>query len=460
MNLIKPARTEENGIITIAVTAICLMGLLFGFGNLVTTAFPAGLDQMDQQVINSISAVLLLFIFLILASSEKLAERIRIPLGLDSVRTPIVISVTLFTLCFLLLQYRIDQFPFIGLYAEGRIGWALLVILVLLLIAEFFFAWSRFPFLVLMLGLTAYGLLVFLEISSIPWIHSTESNYISIIEAIDRFYIGLDPYQVFDKSTGGPFTQLPGFWLLFFPAWLKEFDPRWINKITFLLSAILIYFGTVKSQKLFAAHLLSVFMLIPFNVFDNSTYLGILTFATALVYFFFAKRYYLLGAAAIGWSLTISLFFWLIVPFALVYLFKKQPFFLWLLNIIITALFASALLVSFWWLYPESFLYCTVEVWGDTVMRNGFNIAFLLELLVGRYGMIFLQVVSFLIFFLSFLRSQKTLSTFFIYSVFFAYLCVILNHVVNNYVFPATCLMIIASISADRLPIIKEPEGE
>jgi len=221
-----------------------------------------------------------------------------------------------------------------------------------------------------------------------------------------------------------------------------------------------VFISTEKSQKLTAAHRLSIFMLIPFNLADNSTYLGSLTFASALTYYFFAKRYYLLGAATVGWSLTISLYFWLIVPFALIFLFKKQPFFLWILETIIIGLFASSLLVSFWWMFPESFLYCTFEVWGDTVMRNGFNIAFLMELLVGRYGMLFLQVVLFFVFLLSFLRSRKSLSAFLIYSAFFAYLCIILNHVVNNYVFPVICLMIIAGITTERLPVSDSESGE
>ncbi|MBU2510820.1 hypothetical protein KJ966_05765 [bacterium] len=452
MKPIKATRTEKNGSITIAATAICLMGLLFGLDNFIIGLFPSGIDQMDRQLINSVAAILLLLILWLLASSGKLAEKVVIPLGLDSVRTSIVICFALFFLNFLLLEFRINELPFISPLAQNRLILILLMVSVFLLVIEFVFAWSRFSYLVLLLGIVAYGTLVWLEILKIPWLFSTENNYIGAMDAIGRFFIGLDPYQVFDESTDGPFTQLPGFWLQFFPAWLMEYDPRWINKIAFILSLLLVFLSTEKPQKLPVAHLLCVFMLIPFNISDNSTYLGSLAFASALTYFFFAKRLYLLGAAAIGWSLTISLYFWLIIPFALVFLFRKQPFLLWLLETVIVALFASTLLVSFWWMYPESFLYCTVEVWGDTVMRNGFNIAFMMEQLVGRYGMIFLQVVSFLAFFMSFLKSQKSLSGFLIYSGLFAYLCVILNHVVNNYIFPVICLMIIAGITADGLP--------
>ncbi|MBU2515253.1 hypothetical protein KJ966_28380 [bacterium] len=209
------------------------MGLALGLDNFVKSLFPNGIDTTDQQLVNSFFAILLLLIFWLLATSGRPTDNIPFLPKLDSVQISIFVSIALFFLYLFFLELRMDQLRFIRSPVEDRQIWILLTAIAFLWMAGLAFDWSRMPFLVLLLGLVLYGVLVYLEIISIPWLYSSESNFIGAMEAIDRFFIGLDPYQIFDESTDGPFTQLPGFWLLFLPAWLLEFDPRWMNKIAF-----------------------------------------------------------------------------------------------------------------------------------------------------------------------------------------------------------------------------------
>jgi hypothetical protein len=309
----------------------------------------------------------------------------------------------------------------------------------------------------LLIALACFLVLFAFLIKSVPPDSIQNHTYSLFDEAIERFFSGSDPYQIYDTVNDSPFSYLPGYWLGFILRQPLNLDSRWLNGLAYFISVILIYWGVPKNRRHLASYCLSLFLLMPYLLTDQSIQAGLLPLGIGLTYFLFARRYFLLASACLGLSLTISFFSWLLVPFLIVYLLRENPLRYGWIYLLISGLYAAGILVPFDFMYPESFRYSNVDYWFDAFSTDGFNLSLWLVPLIGEYGLYFLQGFFFIILFTHYLRNECSLAKCYGYAASYAAFFLITNRHVESYQFPLILLLAIISLATEADPFGKAP---
>ncbi len=406
----------------------------------------------------AVIAVLLIGLHLAFLSSERLAYFLPLPASFTTHRIAIFCCFLSFLISSTLLMIRLSQLEPGQISLDSMTLWMAAAFFILLFVIQIVIPRPSFPSIILIISLSAYLVLTYFHINAIGLETDSRQPFTLYYEAIDRFFIGLNPYQVYDSAGNRPFTVLPGHWLSYVIFRFLKLDPRWLGGFAQLLAVSLVYAAIPKPRKHLAAYLLSLYILAPYQISVEALYTGILPLTIGLIFFLIARKYYLLGVAALGWSISLSLYSWLLIPFVLGFLFKKQPKKYWLVYLVIGTLFGSMQLLPFGMRFQDTFLYCTLTYWLDTFFWNGFNISYWLVPIIGGNGLYFLQAFFFVVLFNQYLKSKMSLSTSLMYASTYSLFFLITNRVVENYLFPLIFLQAIMGFAVlDESELEKAP---
>ena len=387
-------------------------------------------------IVRAIVAMLLIGLHLLFISSERLTYFIPLPINFTTHRIAIFGCFVSFLVSATFLMLRLNELEPDQLNLDSSTLWLATTFFIILFVVQIMIQRPGYPSTILLMSIGGFLFLNYFHINAISLESDTRQPFSLYYEAIDRFFIGLDPYQVYDSAGSRPFTVLPGHWLSYVLFRFLNLDPRWLGSLAQLASVCLIYTAIPKKRKHITAYLLSLYLLSPYQISVEASYTGILPLVISLIFFLFCRGYYLLGVAALGWSVSLSLYSCLLVPFALGFLLKKQPFKYWIIYLALGILFGTMQLLPFGMRFQDTFLYCTVSYWLDTFFWNGFNISYWLVPIIGGYGLYFLQIFFFLVLFVQYLKSDMSLSTSLVYASTYSLFFLITNRVVENYLFP------------------------
>lgn len=406
------------------------LGLSIGLARMLDQAG----EQETRQIVHIFFAGLLLPILLLYPNRGNLSFKIPSFLVISVDRLAIVFCVINTLLNLGLIWDQISpQLPSTELTTLGAV--TVVVMLLVLLVSSLWIREVNSPTIIFYLSLVITVLLAYLWIRGIPSeaLYGKGSSRVS--ELLDRFLIGAEPYLVIDTRLSDLFSLLPGFWFFLFPGWFLEVDLRWIHLLGSVLAGHLVFWGMRSGKERVSGYYLAVFMLTPFMVIGSDLYVGIILFVTALFSFFLYRRLYLFAAAVLGWGLASFLLLWLLVPFILVFVKREQKLLPWVFQLLVMILFTGLLMGPFWDSYSTILDLPTAGYWEDSVFWNSLNFGFLLEDLIGQYGLYFMQITGFIVLYSSYLRSSRSLSMSLLFVAITSFLLSILNRVVEPWYF-------------------------
>jgi hypothetical protein len=245
-------------------------------------------------------------------------------------------------------------------------------------------------------ALAAYGTTCLVSIVSFP-LHPGRSDMLPLmVSGCSSFLSGITPYGFHDIPHHLIFTYLPGMWLAYIPAVALQADPRLINLICTIASALIIAYATRDRREL-SFLLLSVFLLIPYLQYRHEIYLGVLFLVLSIVFALFFRGRWLAGSAVFGYALATYQFTWVIFPFALVSILRKAGRAKALRSMAITIGIALMIILPFLLLSPDAFI---SGIYGHWSYENVFtvNLSYFVSLLVPWDFMIVIQGIVVLLF--------------------------------------------------------------
>jgi len=248
-----------------------------------------------------------------------------------------------------------------------------------LTVAIIFFQ-NRSPALLFWVSLIAYGMTSVVSIMSFP-LHPQRSDMLPLIVSGCKYaLLGMTPYGFHDIPHHLLFTYLPGMWLAYVPAVALEADPRLVNLICIVASALILAYVT-RDRRNTGFLLLSVFLLNPYLQYRHEIYLGVLFLVLSIVFALFLRSRWLAGSAVFGYALATYQFTWIIFPFALVSMFRRAGSAKTLISMAIAVGIACIVVLPFLLLSPSAFLEGVYGHWLYVDVPT-VNLSYLVSLIV------------------------------------------------------------------------------
>lgn len=433
--IVNERRERPNRIAMVALFGICLlMSLELPLDT--TTRSPISLTA------HAVVSIVMIISFLFFFTSETIHRYFRPPSYLTAHRVAATLCLISFVVSTTFIYFKLPLLT-AGVFPGSLSFWMAILFFIALFVFQISIRRAGFPSTVLFTAIAAYLFLLYYHFTQLPYSEAINDQYSLVFNVIDRFVIGLDPYQVYDTTNDRPFTVLPGNWLVYFFPKIFAFDPRWIGGISFIFSTLLIYLASPKQKKHLTSYCLSIFILCPSLLAGDKFQTGLLSLAIALLYFFISKQLNLLALAVLAWSLSISFFSWLLIPFVFALLLAKQKIRYSIVYLSILIFYTVLFLGPFAYAYPDSFYYCVMGYWLENYFWNGVNLSYFLLPYIGGIGLYFLQIFFFLTVFTQYLKSRIGYSTCFIYFSIYALFFTLVNRVVEAYIYP---LILMAAI--------------
>jgi len=149
-----------------------------------------------------------------------------------------------------------------------------------------------------------------------------------IVLACKRFLSGCNPYSHYLMPWRLPLTYLPATWLPFLPACVLGIDPRWFTVLFACGAIVVIFYAFPISESICMAGLrkllFAVLMLSSLDLrFSAITPEPVFWLALSLFIFFLARNKHIAAAFVMGVCLTARQQAILLLPFYLIYLFKR-----------------------------------------------------------------------------------------------------------------------------------------
>ena len=194
------------------------------------------------------------------------------------------------------------------------------------------------------------------------------SDMLPLIAVADaRFLSGHFPYIVYTIWNGTDFlTYLPLTWMAYLPASILHIDLRWMNVIFSLSAAGITYFSVSVRHRLYAACLLSAFLLLPYVQFRHELYSSLQWLVFAIAFRFCRRGRWLAASVALGCGAAASQLFWLIIPFFLLFLLLKEGWRTCAVALALIVAAAAVWILPFLLAAPQQFLLCVLGHWATT----------------------------------------------------------------------------------------------
>jgi hypothetical protein len=261
------------------------------------------------------------------------------------------------------------------------IGIALLVLLVR----------DATPDLIFFIALAAFTATYLLSIVSFP-LHPQRSDMLPlIVSGCQSFLAGVTPYGYHTIPHHLIFTYLPGMWIAYLPAVASGADPRMMNLICIIISALILAY-TVRDSKKDTLLLLPVFLLTPYLQYRHEIYLGVLFCVLSVVFILGLRNRWLVSSAASGYALATYQFTWVIFPVGMIAAYRKWGMKKAGIGFLTAIAVFLAIILPFFVNSPEYFIKGIYGHWLYVDIPS-VNLSYLVSLIVPWDLMIFVQGV-------------------------------------------------------------------
>lgn len=423
----------------------CLI-LLFSIGN--EFSFSDAIREKENlfQLFNALMVVIfcLGLWFVVFPNSATFTSKLKLKLSNSDLSS--FLCSFLFLVSGILLVLKIRRIDRFGLSIDLSLFWALGALLLFLILLCFVTGWAKHKGVVFGLSIVSQFTLVSVSFEAFPLSFDVESQMYLINEAIEVFTKGLNPYQ----HTSAAISLMPGSWLVFIPNWLLGLNFRWLQELSLIASVVLVYFSGKANERINEELYLPIFILTPFLFLQTDSFFGIVILGFALHHFFIKKEFYLFAAAVLGLSLTVSLFFWLWIPFIAVHLYSRLSLKHWILQAVVTIVLFLLVWVPIQASYPGSFFSNLFSVWQGGTHWEGFNIGYWLHNLIGNYGLVFIQLMIFLITYKTYFHFKGSLSGAYVLFAIFSALVIAINRVVVNDYYMVVIFLLVAGYAGSQ----------
>lgn len=245
------------------------------------------------------------------------------------------------------------------------------------------------PDLLFFIALTAYTGTCLLSIGSFP-LNSQRSDMLPLIlSGCQTFLAGATPYGLHNIPHHLIFTYLPGMWIAYLPTATSGADPRLINMIGIVISALIVVYTDHNFRKC-AFLLLPVFLLTPYLQYRHEIYLGVLFLVLSIIFFFSCRNRWLISSAASGYALATYQFTWIIFPFSVIAAFRKWGLKKAVIGFLLAVSIFLAMILPFFLSAPEYFIKGIYGHWLYVDVPS-VNLSYLISLVVPWDLMIFVQ---------------------------------------------------------------------
>lgn len=245
------------------------------------------------------------------------------------------------------------------------------------------------PILMLYLSLAVFTCTYLLSIVSFP-LHSQRSDMLPLIVSGCRSFLeGVSPYGFHSIPHHLIFTYLPGMWIAYLPAVASGFDPRIINLICIIISALVLAHSIRDTPKTILL-LLPVFLLTPYLQYRHEIYLGVIFLVLSIFFALCIRNRWLLGSAAFGYALSTYQFAWILFPFGVITAFRKSGIKKAIAGILISVVFALAIILPFFLSSPDNFIQGIYGHWLYVDVPT-VNLSYLVSVVLPWDLMIFIQ---------------------------------------------------------------------
>ncbi len=165
-------------------------------------------------------------------------------------------------------------------------------------------------------------------------------------------------------------------------------DIRWTNAVLALAAVGITYFNVPRQFRVFAASLLSIFLLFPYAQFHHDIYIDLQWLIAALLFAALQHQRWILAGVVLGCGIAASQFLWLILPFLMLYLFQRIGLRRTLLVFLTVVVTATAWMAPFFIASPQRFLYGILTHWsiGNFISARVFNLTFWEWIVLQRFG--------------------------------------------------------------------------
>jgi hypothetical protein len=206
------------------------------------------------------------------------------------------------------------------------------------------------------------------------------SDMLPLILAADHNLLaGHFPYIVYPLISGSVvLTYLPATWLIYLPAAASNVDLRWVNTVLGLAAVAAVYFSVPRQSRIYAASLLSLFLLFPYAQFHHEIYISLQWLLAALVFAALQRQRWILAGIAFGCGVGASQLFWITLPFFALYLFRRIGLKQTLLVLLALLASASVWIAPFLIASPDRFIFGIFTHWaiGNPLSVRAFNLTF------------------------------------------------------------------------------------
>ncbi len=198
------------------------------------------------------------------------------------------------------------------------------------------------------------------------------SDMLPLIAAADaRFLSGHFPYIIYSIWNGTDYlTYLPLTWMAYIPASILHMDLRWVNVIFSLSAAAITYFSVRVQNRLYAACLLSLFLLLPYVQFRHELYSSLQWLVFAVAFSLCQRRRWLAASVALGCGAATSQLFWIMLPFYLLFVLVKQGWRRCALALALIVAAAAVWILPFLLASPRQFLLGVLGHWATVPWRG------------------------------------------------------------------------------------------
>jgi hypothetical protein len=210
-----------------------------------------------------------------------------------------------------------------------------------------------------------------------------------IISGCQSFLAGVSPYGYHTIPHHLIFTYLPGMWIAYLPAAAFGVDPRWINLMSIVMSALILAY-TVPDSRKYTLLLLPVFLLNPYLQYRHEIYLGVLFLILSIIFILGSRNQWLMSSAASGYALTTYQFTWVLFPFGVIAARRKWGIKKAMIGFFIAIAVFLAIILPFFLNSPDYFIQGIYGHWLYVDIPS-VNLSYLVSMAVPWELMIFFQ---------------------------------------------------------------------
>jgi len=393
----------EDRAIKVRILALAFLGFLLSVKSDRYFPFPENLPEPVFQTILIPYTCFFFAAFIIFLKPEIPGDTISFLDSISAIKLTTVIILVFEAMTLTLLVVQHIRYASFGYHLDIPVTVFFFTVIGIALV--FFLVRDALPDFLFFFALAAYTGTYLLSIMSFP-LDSQRSDMLPlIISGCHSFLTGVTPYGYHAIPHHLIFTYLPGMWMAYLPAAASGTDPRYINLICIVISALILS-NSLRDTRKSVLLLLPVFLLTPYLQYRHEIYLGVLFLVLSVIFALGIRNRYLMSSAAFGYALSTYQFLWVLFPFGVIAAFRKWGIKKAIIGLLIAVAAALIIILPFFLHSPEYFIKGIYGHWLYVDIPT-VNLSYLVSLFVPWDLMIFIQGIVMAVILTAALRKMK-----------------------------------------------------